>query len=117
MGAEEELVGAGQDLWDALSTPTPRLLFKHSPHCIVSMGARRRVLELHDVKPDLAIYEIDVIHDRSTSLAAEAKYEIRHESPQAILFVGGVPVWHASHGAVTVDAILEQLERVTPKGW
>jgi bacillithiol system protein YtxJ len=102
--------GPTTPLWDALAQPSPRLLYKHSPYCIVSMGARRRVLKLSRARPDLPIFQVDVIHDRATSQEAEAKFGIRHESPQAILFVGGVPVWHGSHGAVTVDAVLEHLD-------
>ena len=30
---------------------------------------------------------------------------VRHESPQAILFEAGVPVWHASHDAITAEAL------------
>lgn len=98
-----------RSLWEQLDRPGPRVLYKHSPHCFVSMGARRRILELVERQPDLPIYEVDVIHDRVTSNEAEARYGIRHESPQAIVFVDGRLVWHGSHGAVTVGAILEHL--------
>ena len=110
---EATAIEGARTLWDSLADPGPRVLYKHSPYCIVSMGARRRVLELAKVRPDLPIFEVDVIHDRATSREAESRFKIRHESPQAIVFVGGVPVWHGSHGAVTVEAILEELDGAT----
>lgn len=96
-------------LWELLQRPGTQILYKHSPHCFFSMRARRRILELADRKPDLPIYEVDVIHDRATSNEAEERYGIRHESPQAIVFRDGQPIWHGSHGAVTVEALLEHL--------
>jgi len=107
---DESSGGTQRSLWDVLSEPTPRVLFKHSPHCITSMGARRRILELSELRPDLPIFELDVIHDYPTSREAEARFGIRHESPQAVLFIDGAPVWHGSHGAVTVEAIVNELD-------
>ena len=39
---------------------------------------------------------------------------IRHQSPQIILLAGGKPVWHASHGAVTVEIMAEKAEEQGP---
>lgn len=96
-------------LWTRLQRPGPHVLYKHSPHCFFSVRARRRILELVDRVPDLPVYEVDVIHDRATSNEAEERFGVRHESPQAIVFCDGQLVWHGSHGAVTVEAIVEHL--------
>lgn len=82
------------------------LVFKHSPACFVSARARRQVGAFADRRPELEIYEVDVLVDRATSLALEERYRVVHESPQAILIHDGEVAWHASHGAITAEALV-----------
>jgi len=100
---------APKPLWAALEQAGPLLVYKHSPICPVSARARRQVHAVAEQQPEFAIYEVDVVRDRETSLAIEERYQVKHESPQALLLSAGQITWHASHGAVTLDAILREL--------
>jgi bacillithiol system protein YtxJ len=46
-----------------------------------------------------------VLADRAVARSIAERCGVRHESPQAILFEAGRPVWHASHGAITLGAL------------
>jgi len=46
-----------------------------------------------------------VVADRPVARGIAERCGVRHESPQAILFEAGRPVWHASHDAITLGAL------------
>ena len=80
------------------------LLLKHSPICPVSSRAEKQVarwLEALTPTDDVAVARIDVIGERVLARGLTAELGIRHESPQALWFVGGELVWHGSHGDIT----------------
>ncbi len=77
------------------------LLFKHSPACPISAAARDEWDAFRGEVPDATTLFVDVIADRPVARGIAERCGVRHESPQAILFDGGRPVWHVSHGAVT----------------
>jgi pyruvate dehydrogenase complex dehydrogenase (E1) component len=52
-------------------------------------------------RPETLTGWIDVIEQRSLSQAVATSTGVRHESPQAILFVSDEVRWHASHGGIT----------------
>ena len=86
--------------WErALQSPR-LLLFKHSPQCPVSAEARAEY-EAFLARNDATTAFVDVIADRAVARGIAERSGVRHESPQAILFEHGRPVWHASHGAIT----------------
>jgi len=91
----------------AISKSKPVLVFKHSTECEVSAAAYRRVAAWAKAKGRQApgLFLVKVIERRPLSQEIAALTEITHESPQAILFADGKPVWNASHEAVTGDAI------------
>ncbi len=37
------------------------------------------------------------------------RFDILHESPQAIVFEQGKPIWHDSHFAITVETLQQQV--------
>ena len=43
-----------------------------------------------------------------------AELGVKHESPQLLLFNEGELVWHASHGAITEEALKKQLLLIEP---
>lgn len=95
----------------ARSEDHPVLLFKHSNTCPVSARAHaqyRAFVEEHG--PDAAM--IVVQEARPLSEAVAERTGVRHESPQALLLSGGEAVWHASHGAITAEALARELDRV-----
>lgn len=92
-----------------LSEDTPVVLFKHSATCPTSTWARREMLQLKDVG-DPKIFELVVQQSRTLSNHIAACFGIRHESPQAIVLYKASPVYHASHGHITADAIRAVLQ-------
>jgi len=92
----------------------PVVFFKHSTTCPISASAYRRVEaylnEAKDTAPPL--YIVKVIESRPVSNAIASQLAIPHESPQVILVHKGAALWHASHGAITAEAIADSLETV-----
>jgi len=80
------------------------LVFKHSPICPVSHRAEAELetfLAELAAPAELAVARIDVIAQRPLARGLTALLEVRHESPQALLFEAGELVWHGSHGSLT----------------
>lgn len=93
------------DAFDAALAAPRVLLFKHSPVCPVSSAARDEYDAWRAASPDVTTLFVDVIDDRAVARGIADRCGVRHESPQAILFEAGRPVWHASHGAITRAAL------------
>lgn len=96
---------ADLEVW--LEKPGPVLLYLHDPWCPVNSASYR---ELAPFTGPIPI--VDVSTGRSLSQYVEDRTGIRHESPQAILFKDGEPVWHASHYRITGFAVADALERL-----
>ncbi|MBL8724774.1 MAG: bacillithiol system redox-active protein YtxJ [Planctomycetes bacterium] len=82
------------------------LLFKHSPACPISAAALDEYRQFCAELPDVPTGFVDVIADRPVARGLAERCGVRHQSPQAILFEAGLPVWHASHDAITCEALL-----------
>lgn len=82
------------------------LIFKHSTTCPISAAARSEVQAYLNAAGDApAAVEVLVIEQRPLSNQIADRFQIRHESPQAILVRDGQAVWHASHRAITREAL------------
>jgi bacillithiol system protein YtxJ len=81
------------------------LLFKHSLYCPVSARAFEEYQRFVADHPDLPTAWLDVTGQRPLSRLVEERSGVRHESPQAILFREGRPVWDASHGEITAESL------------
>ena len=97
-----------QDLEELLkrSHNEPVLLFKHSTQCSRSADVIEDFAAFERANPALCCGLVLVIEYRELSDEIEDRFGIRHESPQAILIVNEIPVWHASHWKIT-EATLE----------
>ena len=100
-------------LWGWIHEAPEVLLYKHSPHCWSAVRAEREIRALLELRPDLAVLQVDVVHQRPLARLLGERLGIRHESPQVILFRDGSPVWHTSHSGVTVEAVTDQLDAPT----
>lgn len=94
------------DDYEALLRNPRALVFKHSPTCPISAAAREEYAAFRAAWPDAPTGFVDVIADRSVARGLAERCGVRHQSPQAILFEAGKPVWHASHDAITCEALL-----------
>jgi len=81
------------------------LLFKHSPICPVSDSAHAQWKLFRADHPETPTLFVDVIADRPVARELAEISGVPHASPQAILFAKGRPVWDASHGAITAEAL------------
>ncbi len=96
----------------------PVFVFKHSAICPVSSTADREFEDfVARADADAAEFHRIVIQDaRPVSNAVAERTGVRHESPQALLFVDGKVVWHTSHGSITRSALGDALREATGGG-
>ena len=95
------------------SQEAPVLVMKFSPICPISEAAEERVRAWLVSLPEdhsLQTIEFDVIEQRPLVRSLAEEMGIRHESPQALRLKTGEVSWHASHNAITADAITEALD-------
>ena len=85
------------------------VIFKHSTRCPVSSAAYSQVQGFLESNPQAPVCLVDVIEDREISTEISRITSVRHESPQVLLLKDGRVVWHASHYAVTEEAITREL--------
>jgi bacillithiol system protein YtxJ len=83
------------------------VLYKHSPTCGLCDIAWDEIQAFAEANPEVPVYVVDVFIQRPVSNAIEQALGIRHESPQAIVFRDGAPIWHGSHRRVTHRALAE----------
>lgn len=84
----------------------PVLIFKHSFSCGTSAEAYEELETLGDAP---IIYLVDVQMSRAVSRSVADRFDIRHESPQALLVWHGQVRWAASHYHVTADEVRQAL--------
>lgn len=104
------------DLQTALQTAKTgtTLLFKHSATCDLSAAAWEELLDfVRENNAPLNAYFCVVQTARPVSNEIESHFQIRHESPQAIILKDGKPVWNASHRRITTQVLHEQVKAAT----
>jgi bacillithiol system protein YtxJ len=87
----------------------PVVIFKHSTQCSRSAAAYEEYQSFISDHPNTPCGTVLVIEDRPLSNTFEDRFGIRHESPQAIVFSKGQPVWYANHWKVTAQALEEAI--------
>ena len=93
------------------SVDKPVLIFKHSTRCSISSTALDRLErswkneEVQGLKP----YYLDLIQFRNISGAIENKFDVEHQSPQALIIKNGSCVYHASHYDIRYPELLKHL--------
>lgn len=86
------------------------LVFKHSTTCPISRAAYQEVSRFEADQPSAPIAMIRVIEERPISLKFAEDVGVPHASPQAIVLENGQAVWHASHYAITADALTKAVQ-------
>lgn len=92
------------------------MLFKHSPVCPISAAALEEWTLWRASTPSARTLFVDVIAQRPVARGIADRCGVKHESPQAILFVNGLPVWNASHARITRDALAQAFALPAPLG-
>lgn len=87
------------------------VIFKHSTRCSISMMARKRFeLDGDSLPDDVPLYFLDLIAYREISNAIAEKFQVHHESPQILLIRNGQCIYEASHGEISAEDLLEQID-------
>ena len=94
------------------SSAHPVLVFKHSLTCGTSAQALDELADHleHADGPHAHYALVTVQTHRDVSTAISTRVGIRHETPQALLIMGGRVVWSASHFRVTAEAIAKAIQ-------
>ncbi|WP_079510092.1 bacillithiol system redox-active protein YtxJ [Mesobacillus jeotgali] len=77
---------------------------KHSTTCPIS-GAGYDEFAKFDQNGTDQLYYLTVQDSRELSNYIAEKFHVKHESPQAILFVNSDVAWHASHFKITSKSL------------
>lgn len=93
-----------------LSFREPVVVFKHSTRCSISSMAKAR-LDREEHWDQGQFFYLDLLKHRDISTAIAENFDVHHESPQVILLSKGECVYDASHNAITVSELKEQLDR------
>lgn len=87
------------------------VLFKYSPICHMSTEAEYQLNEFLKSPPDnMVFYLIDVVRSRDTSRGLAKLINVKHESPQILLFKNRECVWHDSHYRLTKEVFQENIK-------
>ena len=88
------------------SNKKPILIFKHSTRCGISRMALKNFERSFDIESDqLDIYLLDLLQFRAISNEITSKFNVQHQSPQAIVAFKEQVIYHDSHYEISVEAI------------
>jgi len=90
----EQLVDSGETFF----------MLKHSTTCPISQAGYDEFAK-YGKNDDENLYFLTVQDSRELSNHIAEKFHIKHESPQAILFVNSDVAWHASHFKITAKGM------------
>jgi bacillithiol system protein YtxJ len=96
---------------DAESKSKPVLIFKHSTRCSISSTALSRFERSYDAQHDalIAFYFLDLLKHRDISNAIANKYQVEHQSPQALLIHHGKSTFDSSHFEIDYQEIIQKV--------
>ncbi|MCM3569632.1 bacillithiol system redox-active protein YtxJ [Neobacillus mesonae] len=82
---------------------------KHSLTCPISQAAYKEYEKFAAEHEEIPSYYLAVQESRPLSTEIADHFQIKHESPQAILFSDGKAVWNASHWKITNKSLINAL--------
>jgi bacillithiol system protein YtxJ len=91
-----------------LSNYSPIVVFKHSNRCAISKWVWND-FQTSNIPYHVKVFLLDVIQFRSLSNAIAEHFQIRHESPQALLIFKGTCLYHDSHQSIDALKLVEVL--------
>jgi bacillithiol system protein YtxJ len=96
-------------LEDLLKQEDKFFLLKHSLTCPISHAAYQEYEKYAKENESVPAYFVAVQEARPLSNEIAEKFEIKHESPQAILIKNGDAIWNASHWKITNRSLTNAL--------
>lgn len=88
------------------------LIFKHSTSCSISRATLDRLERNWKLGNEVKIYFLDLLAYRSISNAISERFEVQHESPQALIIEEGKSVYNRSHFDINYNDIKSKLQQV-----
>jgi bacillithiol system protein YtxJ len=88
----------------------PVFLLKHSTRCPISSSAWRTYQRFAEARPDVALWRVLVVENKQLSSQIARETDVRHQSPQVLLFHKGKVNWNDSHYSITEDAMHKALD-------
>lgn len=85
------------------------LVLKHSLTCPISQAAFEEYHDFSGENPGVNMYYLAVQEARELSNYIAEKTHVKHESPQAILFMNETVVWHTSHWKIIKKSLQNAL--------
>jgi bacillithiol system protein YtxJ len=98
-----------EELNQFVQQPGKHILLKHSTTCPISAKANEEFQSYVNDDETASAAMVLVIEDRPVSNHIAEEFEIKHESPQLLLFEDGKVQWNTSHWKITKDSIKEAL--------
>ncbi len=83
----------------------PQVIFKHSTRCSISSMALSRFERSWEGEEPLDIWYLDLIAYRAVSNEIADRFNVTHQSPQAIMIHNGEVRYHNSHNAIDLGDI------------
>jgi bacillithiol system protein YtxJ len=96
-----EKIDTVQQFDELMKTEGKFFLLKHSLTCPISHAAYKEYEKFAGTNQETPTYYLAVQDSRPLSSEIAERFEIKHESPQAILFSEGKAHWNASHWKIT----------------
>ncbi len=88
--------------WENLVKNTDEFyLLKNSTTCPISTEAYEETEKFSQSQENVPVFYLNVQEARPLSDEIANRFSVKHESPQAFLFVNGEVKWHDSHWNVT----------------
>ena len=81
------------------------VIYKHSNRCSLCSRAIQEVRQFADRHPSVPVFMIDVVNNRPASSLVAERFDVIHQSPQALVIRDGEAVWDASHLSVTAGEL------------
>jgi len=86
------------------------IIFKHSTRCSISLMAKRRFeLDWDNLPENVTLYFLDLIKYRDISNQVAHDYQVYHQSPQLLLIKDGECILDQSHGGISLEEALSEL--------
>ena len=86
------------------------LFFKNSTTCPISQAAYEEFENFVADQNAVPCFYLHVQEARDVSNFIAEKYNVKHESPQALFIKGGEVVWNASHWKITYSSLQENVK-------